>query len=1582
MVSRFWLLFSYLSCDNILLCCIYYTKDRVCVDITIIYFTAIIKTAGEEKGLDTLLKTDPSKLNNDCYDKALKAAVEKSRCVNAEKLILLGAKNIGEVIESAKRVDVKLMLLMVKAVLEDDHYLLKEIKNITFTVTKTPTDQSNGTLPQSGHSRNPRYATLYSDEMIEYIANGRLRTRVLVKLAIKQDKSSKILYELLLMTNVNVDTGSVGWSNLHLTELDVSWIMNLPEHMVITQLNLSQNRLSILPISIASHIGKCTKLDLHQNSIKCIPASILELPLIKELNLSRNKISELPNVLWSASLTHLNLSYNELKTLPSCATQLCSDSMRVLRLEHNQLGEVPSCICLLSNLKFLDIGYNPDILVLPADLGRLKELKQLVLNGLHRLYDPPPNVCRNSATCMSYLKSQVVKQGKLYHMNLILIGKENVGKTTIIICLQGRQHPGGSADGIDIDKWSYRPSLFKPTFYFNLWDFARSEEHFVCHQVFLSKRSLYLAVWNVLDGEDGIAGLKTWLSNIIIQAPDSQIMIVATHLDKLIGMLGKRQADAKCDEYWSCLTQSIPHEIVKRNVVKIIFVGLKGNHENISGLKKEIYKVAESCTIDGCPIMGSSIPANYEKVNSKLFDLSIPILHTTEFKELIQSLGQPCLHSNDEFRAVKLFLRSVGSLLHFDEPRHNLNNLYFVKPQWLCKLISTVLTLENEYLKDGIINKLHFKQLLKQTGKDYSEEFLEQYFVLLNHLEFTLPLDKQGDLLLFPCLLSSKRPTIVDLLNKDYHYQRRVRFCDAVTPHGLWSRLLSRLMSTVAEVRNLIGHDGNQNGELCYWNKGLYCRSDDLLFVIESSPSPDAGICILYTFKTVRSGLLSRLVNLVQQVISERFPGLNYEQIFCCYGCYNEKCNGVFRLEELLNCIEGNKSFICEVCHKTLDLRALAPDLILDDMNPNFILDINSIHFNENMLWSGRFGKFYRGDMHSVTPVIAKFYDVSQINSKLINSYEIASRRFRTEVTYLQRIKHPCLVGMVGVCKYPDIALVMEDGPMGSLDSCMLKELHDVPRIVVYRIAAQIASALRFLHSVSVLHHGLTINNVLVWSLSLDDLVNCKLAALQVGDTGYVQSYFTDHFIDPEASKAIYDQRVDIYFLGIVFLQLMQRSYPTEYRQSIPELEVPLIVKSISIPDSELPFGCLAKRCCSSNLANRPNLQETVEQLSDPVFQLVMDVTTFDGSISCTFTGCRSHTKISAPGSYNSCNNETWISCQCINGSEIIAFSVNGTELKSEKKQFIKGHKIRCMLPHGDHVWAASIQASHKGVLLKFTDNEYIEVPIKSKLAEDDNGLPDGDYGVSLACSDDFVYVGTASGWCLTFPVDVSSDSVCIRQINVSTNFVRSLVLVKKTSLLWVSTGDQILFVNVTNFEFDQDKKRIDSSAKQVAKLLLSPDEEIVWTVNTNGHSISAWNAHKQELMCQFNSCDLLDGKIDHTRSRIMSASVALDTLWVGLISGHILVVSASLPQTVLTVMKPYDAMVEFLIPVYKQGINSHMMISIGKDYQLEMQSKMKKQKSVDVLLWEVVNAKHMLQTNHLSTGNAWLNDASVNKVH
>ena len=1574
--------------------------------ITNLCFIAIIKAAGEEKGssLDTLLRTEQDKLNYDCYEKALKVAVEKNKVLNAEKLILAGAKNIDKVIKSAKQVDVQLMLLMVKAVLGDDYHLINEIRNILGKALKkneTPLERSDETVPpHSADSDHHNRDILYTEEMTEHIIGGRLRTRVPIKLAIKLNKPERMIDELLLITNINCNVGSVGWNNLNLAKVDIKWIKNLPRHMMIKHLNLSQNQLNTLPVGIAFHLRKCTKLDLHKNNMGNVPPIILQLPMLKELNLSNNKISKLPNVSWSASLVQLNLSYNELKTLPDDVTEQCAGSMKVLRLEHNQLRKVPQCACFLRNLNTLDLSYNPEILVLPVDLGRLKELKQLTLGGLHHLYDPPPSICEDSAVCISYLKSQFLRQIKYYRMKLMLVGKQKVGKTTIVGCLQGKKYPEESTIGVDIGEWAYSPSLFKSTFYFSVWDFAGQKEYYATHQVFLSKRSLYLAVWNVMDGKDGITELKSWLNNIIVRAPESRIIIVGTHLDELIRQNGRENAEAQCAEYEEHFTNAIiQHDHIKKNVVRIMFVGLKGKRVNVSVLKEEIYKAAEKCRSDNdTPIMGCNIPASYNKVDNMIIKSSKshePILHATQFKGMVVSLGQPDLQSDDEIRALTLFLHDIGSLLHFDDHRHNLDDLYFVKPQWLCKLMSTVITVKerNDRVKDGKIDKPNLEELFQRADNNaYPERYLEQYLVLFNRFEIALPLDKEGDQLLIPCFLPSERPKGINGSLNGCHHQRIFGFQDVTTPPGLWSRLLSRLMNTVSVVTDLL--DNNRTGDLSYWKKGLHCHSGDIQFIIEScrSQGEDDGISILYSSEVAQQGLLGELVNLVQQIVSEWFPGLvkQLEQIFICYECAKENHQTTYKLAQLLKCIAEGK-LRCEVCQTDIELKTLAPDLLLDDMSEGSLLEFESIQIqqDEDLIWTGKFGKVYHGTKVD-SKVIVKLYGTDEDSN--LEGYEVLFQHFRAEVTYLQRIKHVCLVGMVGVCKYPNLALVMEDGPMGSLDSCLLKELREVPRIVVYRIAAQITSALRFLHSIPVIYRGLTTSNILVWSLSLDDLVNCKLTGSEItayAGLGHAETSFTDKLIAPEVSKqAIYDKRVDIFSLGVVFLQMLQRSYPTEHRE-LPEWEMPQMFKSVPAPDSELyHFGNLAKGCCNHDPANRPGLPEIVEQLCDPEFQLVMDVTATDGEIGCACTGCVRYVDTSAAASHTDHISEAWISCQCGDGSEIIGLTLKDLKLETEKRLFIKDHQIYTMLSHDNHVWATSMQAGCEGSLLKFDSNmkdDYIVVPIKKKVTEDGDTLPDGDYGISLVCSGDCVYVGTVGGWCLMFPTNVNKDTIPIREVKLSCNFIRSLIVVKETSLLWASTilhaGDQILFVNLPDLEFNQDRKGANVDNYRVGNLLLSPDEGIVWTVHINGHSISAWSARKRELIYPFNSHKLLDEKVDLQKSRIVSASVVLDTLWVGLVSGHILTVTATLPQRALIIMKPYDQMVQALFPIYGKDNNNTMMVSIGKDYLLEKRPKGKKQKSLDVVLWEAVSAKRMIQIKHLSTGNAWLNDASLNEV-
>ena len=1573
--------------------CVYLVSSLVLLS----FYIEIIRAAKQKaSGLDALLRKhmDKSKLEDDCYERALQAAIEKGNCANAEKLILAGAGNIEEVMKHSEQVDIALMLLMVKTAKENNHKFLQtlfsnpESEEVLkyFVKPNTPTHESEASneIPEPVDNNAEVKYVISPDKIKEHVDGGKMRTKVPIKIAIKS-KHRKVLDELLQKTNVDINSGSVGWSGLSLGEVEIKWLKKVS--VVIRHLDLSQNELVALPTiptNIATYLKKCTKLHLHKNSITVIPGSVLELPFIQDLNFSFNKLSSLPDVSWSASLVRFNLSHNEISSLPDRATNLCSSSMRELWLGSNLLTQVPKCVCFLHELNVLDISYNPEILVLPVDLGRLSKLENLVLEGLHHLFDPPPSICENTKTCVSYLRSRFLKQEKYYHMKLMLVGKKEVGKTTMVGCLQGRrvQENPDRTIGVDICKWPYQPKMFDPTFHFNVWDFAGQEEYYATHQVFLSTRSLYLAVWKVTEGVGGINELKPWLDNIILRAPQSRIIVIGTHLDVLIDQLGgKRAADAKCEEYTRHFYNNVDREFIENNVAGIYYVGLKGRCVGVTELKKQIYNVARDYKVDGHPIMGSDIPYSYTQVDKRLSQLSKPILQAEEFKEMVRSLKQTDLQSDDDIRAAALFLHGIGSLLHFDDHRHSLDDLYFVNPQWLCKLMSTVVTVEdrNEYVDNGIITRDHLQELFRRAGGDYSEQFIDQYLELFNRFEIALPLNKDEDKFVISCCLPPKRPAVVATFITELHFRRDYLFQTALPP-GLWSRLLSRLMNSIDVVGELLDQitsmPQQSEGKLHFWETGLYCCTSDQLFCIDSCRiGGNDGISIIVSFQAQQRGIMSQLVNLVQQIVSEWFPGLvdKCEQVFPCYECAAEAHQSrsnveMFKIKQLLTHLENGTKVNCSTCKKEIDLKLLAPDLLLADVKK---IDHGRVKCSEIIVWKGKYGTAFHGELEiqhdEVSPVIVKQYKSREEGStgENVKLFDKTFRTLRAEVAYLQKIKHPCLVAMVGVCGYPNLMLVMEDGPLGTLDMCLLKEKPSVPRIVVYRIAAQITSALRFLHTIPIIYRHLTTTRVLMWSLGMDELINCKLADLEIvtyGDTvGGIQSHFAGQFIAPEVrQQAIYNCRVDTFSLGALFLQVMQRKYPNEDRYSIPEWEIPHHYEAISVPDSELHYlGSLVKQCCQTNPDNRPDLPIVVQQLCDPVNQLVMGVTTLRDSNPVT-CACAS-------------TSDAWLCCQGVDGAYFSVFSVKNLEM--EKKCFIEHHQICSMFSHHDQVWATSILADCKGALLKIENREdnctYSEIPIHTQV---DDTLSDGDYGTSLTCSDTHVYVGTANGWCLMF--DLNPGKVPVKERKLSSNPIRSLVVIKSTSLLWVSAGDQILFVSLEDLEFDKDKG-IDVDWR-VGMFYPSPDEEIMWTAHINGHSISAWNPQKRSSTCNFNTHVLLGRQLDHCKSKILSASVAMDTFWVGLISGHIIVVSATFPQNLLTVMKPYHQSVQLLVPLY--GVDNNMtMLSIGKGYKGHDQSNAKHQ--LGVVVWEVVTAKYMHQINCLSSGNTWLNDAVLNEV-
>ncbi|KGL84503.1 Leucine-rich repeat and calponin homology domain-containing protein 1, partial [Tinamus guttatus] len=114
--------------------------------------------------------------------------------------------------------------------------------------------------------------------------------------------------------------------------------------------DLSKNRLTEIPIEVC-HFVSLETLNLYHNCIKIIPDAIVNLQM----------------------LTYLNLSRNQLSSLPPC---LCSLPLKVLIASNNKLGSLPEEIGQLKQLMELDVSCN-EITALPQQIGQLKSLKEL-----------------------------------------------------------------------------------------------------------------------------------------------------------------------------------------------------------------------------------------------------------------------------------------------------------------------------------------------------------------------------------------------------------------------------------------------------------------------------------------------------------------------------------------------------------------------------------------------------------------------------------------------------------------------------------------------------------------------------------------------------------------------------------------------------------------------------------------------------------------------------------------------------------------------------------------------------------------------------------------------------------------------------------------------------------------------------------------------------------------------------------------------------------------------------------------------------------------------------------------------------
>ncbi|XP_069829014.1 leucine-rich repeat and calponin homology domain-containing protein 1 [Dendropsophus ebraccatus] len=140
-------------------------------------------------------------------------------------------------------------------------------------------------------------------------------------------------------------------------------------------LNLSARKLKEFPRTSGNHdLSDTVQADFSKNRLTEIPIEVCHFVSLEALNLYQNCIKVIPDILANLQmLTYLNISRNQLSSLPAC---ICGLPLKVLIASNNKLGFLPEEIGQLQQLMELDISCN-EITSLPPQIGLLKSLREL-----------------------------------------------------------------------------------------------------------------------------------------------------------------------------------------------------------------------------------------------------------------------------------------------------------------------------------------------------------------------------------------------------------------------------------------------------------------------------------------------------------------------------------------------------------------------------------------------------------------------------------------------------------------------------------------------------------------------------------------------------------------------------------------------------------------------------------------------------------------------------------------------------------------------------------------------------------------------------------------------------------------------------------------------------------------------------------------------------------------------------------------------------------------------------------------------------------------------------------------------------
>ncbi len=253
-----------------------------------------------------------------------------------------------------------------------------------------------------------------------------------------------------------------------LKELDLTWyewregdrpLTEIPPEIFdlkwLEELDLRRNKITELP-NLLVHFPQLRSFSFRWSENKQIPDWIKQILELK-IDLSSNQLKIVPeSISHLTNLTTLDLSFNQLTTVPESISHLTN--LTTLNLSSNQLTTVPESISRLTNLTTLDLSSN-QLKTVPESISRLTNLTILDLRDNKSLPIPPEIIEKiyEPATIINYyLQHQRGQTKPLNEAKVLFVGQGSVGKTSLVNRLiTGNFNPEqNKTEGINIQTWS------------------------------------------------------------------------------------------------------------------------------------------------------------------------------------------------------------------------------------------------------------------------------------------------------------------------------------------------------------------------------------------------------------------------------------------------------------------------------------------------------------------------------------------------------------------------------------------------------------------------------------------------------------------------------------------------------------------------------------------------------------------------------------------------------------------------------------------------------------------------------------------------------------------------------------------------------------------------------------------------------------------------------------------------------------------------------------------------------------------------------------------------------------------------